>query len=150
MIFKHILDLFLCVSREKTKAEGASGTTPAGVETRLDKSKAERTVAAEIAVHKHRASQHPNKKRAVLVTWINGGVIITEKRQKAILCCRPGGSRQFRLKCCFSPRTVPIQPKGHSRGLLGGSGVEFMPREKSLRSFSRALSSRLIRKRNKS
>ena len=70
MIFKHILDLFLCVSREKTKAEGASGTTPAGVETRLDKSKAERTVAAEIAVHKHRAS-HSTQTRKEL-SWTNG------------------------------------------------------------------------------
>ena len=67
MIFKHILDLFLCVPREKKKAEGASSTTLAGVETRLDKNKAERgTAGAKIAVHKHRASLHPNKKRAVL------------------------------------------------------------------------------------
>ena len=66
MIFKHILDLFLCFQGGK-KAEGASSTTPAGVETRLDKEEAERRrVAAKIAVHKHRASQHPNNKRAVL------------------------------------------------------------------------------------
>ena len=37
------------------------------METRLDKDKAERRrVAARLAVQKHRASQHPNKKRAVL------------------------------------------------------------------------------------
>lgn len=66
MIFKHILDLFLCF-QGKEKAEGASSTTPAGVETRLDKEEAERRrVAAKIAVHKHQASQHPNNKRAVL------------------------------------------------------------------------------------
>ena len=71
MIFKHILDLFLCVPREKKKAEGASGTTPAGVETRLDKSKAERRrAAAEIAVHKHRAS-HSTQTRKEL-SWTNG------------------------------------------------------------------------------
>ena len=56
----------LFVSREKKKKEGASSTIPARVETLLDKDKAERRVAARLAVQKHRASHHPNKKRSVL------------------------------------------------------------------------------------
>ena len=184
LIFKHIFDLY-CVSREKKKAESASSTTPAQVETRVDKDKVEtrldkdkvetrldkdkvetrldedkvetrldedkvetrldedkvetrldngkvetrldkdkvetrldkdkaerRREAAKPAMQKRRANQHPNKKRAVRDKRMSCSY--REKRQKGIICYRPGGRRQFKLKCYFSPRTVLILPKGHS------------------------------------
>ena len=171
------------MSREKKKAESASSTTPAQVETRLDKDEVEtrldedkvetmvdkdkvetrvdkvetrvdkdkaerRREAAKPAMQKRRANQHPKKKRGVRDKRMR--CYYREKRQKGIICCRPGGRRQFKLKCYFSPRTVLIPLKGHSKGLLGGSRVRSMLREKGLRSCLRVSLNCLTNKRNRS